>query len=284
MPAPGKFPSDRFVSSLREVLQKLSAVIVTGGSSGIGKSFIGTTAKLQPSLHFCNLSRRIPDINLPELNLRHFACDLSKPEEIERAVPQLVAHLNVVIPQGRVLLINNSGFGAYGRFPEPNLGEQLAMADVNMRAVLHLTGLLLPELKRRGGAIMNVASTAAFQPTPYLATYGATKSFLLHWSVALGEELRGSGVPVLAVCPGPTSTGFSQRAGLKPGQLAEGPRMTSEQVVMASYRALAAGKSIVIPGAKNRFLAGLAGLVPKPLAARIAGRMIAGRRLPPEQR
>ncbi len=284
MPAPGKIPSDSFVSSPREVLQKLSAVIVTGGSSGIGKSFIGTTAKLQPSLQFCNLSRRIPDINLPELKLRHIACDLAKPEEIERAVPELIAHLNAVMPQGRVLLINNSGFGAYGRFPEPNLSEQLAMADVNMRAVLHLTGLLLPELKRRGGAIMNVASTAAFQPMPYLNTYAATKAFVLHWSVALGEELRGSGVQVLAVCPGPTSTGFSLRAGLKPGQLAEGPRMTSEDVVLASYQALAAGRSIVIPGAKNRFLAAMAGLVPKPLAARAAARLIAEKRLPPDRR
>jgi short-subunit dehydrogenase len=284
VPVPGKIPSDSFVSSPREELQNLAAVIVTGGSSGIGKSFIGTTAKLEPSLLFCNLSRRIPDINLPELKLRHFGCDLARPEEIERTVPLLVEHLNSVAPRGRVLLINNSGFGAYGKFPEPNLSEQLAMADVNMRAVLHLTGLLLPMLRQRGGAVMNIASTAAFQPTPYLGTYGATKSFLLHWSIALCEELRGSGVRVLAVCPGPTSTGFSQRAGLQPGQLAEGPRMTSEDVVLASYRALAAGKSVVIPGAKNRFLATLAGLVPKPLAARIAARMIAGRRLPPERR
>ncbi len=257
---------------------------MTGGSSGIGKSFIGTTAKLQPSLQFCNLSRRIPDINLPELKLRHFACDLASAEAIERTAPQLVAHLNEVAPLGRVVLINNSGFGTYGRFPEPNLAEQLDMADVNMRAVLHLTGLLLPELKRRGGAIMNIASTAAFQPTPHLGTYGATKAFLLHWSIALGEELGGSGVRVLAVCPGPTSTGFSQRAGLQPGQLAEGPRMTSEDVVMASWLALAAGRSVVIPGAKNRFLAALAGLTPKPFAAKVAGRLISGRRLPPEKR
>lgn len=199
-------------------------------------------------------------------------------------MPLLVAHLHAAVPQGRVLLINNSGFGTYGRFPEPALSEQLAMADVNMRAVLHLTGLLLPELKRRGGAVMNIASTAAFQPTPYLGTYGATKAFLLHWSIALDEELRGSGVRVLAVCPGPTSTGFSQRAGLKPGQLAEGPRMTAENVVLASWRALAAGRSVVIPGARNRFLARLAGLTPKPLAAKVAARMIAGSRLPPEKR
>jgi short-subunit dehydrogenase len=284
MPAPGKIPSDRFVSSPREELQKLAAVVLTGGSSGIGKSFIELAAKLQPSLHFCNLSRREPDINLPELKLRHFRCDLAQAAEIERTAPLVVAQLNSVAPEGRILLINNSGFGTYGRFPEPELAQQLEMADVNMRAVLHLTGLLLPELRRRGGAIMNIASTASFQPTPYLSTYGATKSFLLHWSLALGEELRTSGVRVLAVCPGPTSTGFSQRAGLKPGQLSEGPRMTCEDVVLASFKALAAGRSVVIPGAKNRFLATLAGLVPKPLAARIAAKMIAGRRLPPELR
>jgi short-subunit dehydrogenase len=269
------------VSSPREVLQNLSAVVLTGGSSGIGKSFIELAAKLAPMLCICNLSRREPAGKFAELRLRHFRCDLARPDEIEQTAPQVVAHLNAVAPSGRLLLINNSGFGAYGRFPDPDLPVQLDMVDVNVRAVLHLTGRLLPELKRRGGAVMNIASTAAFQPTPFLNTYGATKVFLLHWSLALDEELRGTGVRSIAVCPGPTSTEFSRRAGLQPGQLSEGPRMTCEDVVSAALAGLAARRSIVVPGLKNRLLASLAGLASRRLAAHVAGRMIAGKRVPP---
>ena len=87
------------------------------------------------------------------------------------------------------------------------------MIDLNVRAVVQLTGRLLPLLKARGGAIVNVASTAAFQPTPWMATYGATKAFVLNWSLALNQDLRGTGVRVLVVCPGTTETEFFKRAG-----------------------------------------------------------------------
>jgi hypothetical protein len=196
------------------MLRSFSAVVVTGGSSGLGKSFIEHIAKVNPGIPFCNLSRHEPVIILPQLNLRHFACDLEKSSAIEATAREILEHLSVVAPTGRVLLINNSGFGSYGHFSASPLPQQLGIVDVNIRAPVHLTGRLLPMLLQRGGAILNVASTAAFQPTSFMATYGASKAFLLHWSLALNEELRGSGVNALAVCPGPTATGFSQRAGL----------------------------------------------------------------------
>lgn len=264
--------------SLREALQSFSSVVVTGGSSGLGKSFIELAAKLNPELVICNLSRRKPAINLPELNLRHFPCDLSHSDEVEAVSTRIVEYLTQTVPSGRVLLINNSGFGAYGHFPEPNLPHQLEMLDVNIRAVVHLTGLLLPWLKSRGGAIMTIASTAAFQPTPYLAAYGASKAFVLHWSLALNEELRGSGVHALAVCPGPTATEFFQRAGLQQENL-DAFRMTAESVVTQSFHALATGRSQVVTGWPNKFSAFVASKLPKPLAARAARVVLARARL-----
>jgi short-subunit dehydrogenase len=174
-------------------------------------------------------------------------------------------------PAGRILVINNSGFGIYGRFPDPGAAEQLEMIAVNVRAVVQITGELLPLLKVRGGAVITVASTAAFQPTPYLSTYGATKAFVLHWSMALNEELRGTGVRALAVCPGPTSTDFFKRAGLSEGSVPNMFGETSETVVMASLRALAAGRSMVVSGWKNKLMTSAVSLVPKRLVARLAG-------------
>jgi short-subunit dehydrogenase len=188
------------------------------------------------------------------------------------------------VPAGRILLVNNSGFGAYGHFPEPNLAHQLEMLDVNIRGLVQLTGLFLPVLKRRGGAIINVASTAAFQPTPYLAAYGASKAFVLHYSLALNEELRGSGVRALAVCPGPTATEFFRRAGLKQGSVADSLSMSCDEVVMASVRALGAGRSVVVTGWKNKLSAFFASKLPKAVAARGAALVLERYRLKQVQR
>lgn len=267
------------MSSPREEITRFSAVVVTGGSSGIGKSFIEHIATLHPGVFICNLSRRVPDINLSQLNLRHVPCDLSDDEGPSAAAGAVLSLLKEHAPAGPVLLINNSGFGAYGVFPEPDLAHQLEMIDVNVRAVVELTGLLLPCLKERGGVIVTVASTAAFQPTPYLAAYGATKAFVLHWSLALNEELRGTGVRALAVCPGPTSTEFFRRAGLKQGSVADSLGQTTDEVVRESLAALAKGKPLVVTGWKNKLLSAFSSKVPKVLVTRISARILARWRL-----
>src|SRR6202453_2811349 len=182
------------MASPEAALRNISAVVITGGSSGIGKSFIELCSRLRPELAFCNLSRRKPDIGQLQLKLRHVTCALSDQPQVERALEEVRDFLSADAPTGGILLINNSGFGIYGRFPEPGRAVQLEMMDVNVRAVVQLTGALLPAIRERGGAIMTIASTAAFQPTPYLSTYGATKAFVLHWSLAINEELRGTGV------------------------------------------------------------------------------------------
>jgi short-subunit dehydrogenase len=267
------------MSSLSEEVTRYAAVVITGGSSGIGKSFIKTLATLKPGLLICNLSRRVPDINLSQLNLRHVPCDLSKHEEVKSGANEVLRILNADAPPGSVLLINNSGFGAYGSFPDPNLGHQLDMLDVNVRAVVDLTGQFLPTLKQRGGAVVTIASTAAFQPTPYLAAYGATKAFVLHWSLALNEELRGTNVRTLAVCPGPTTTEFFKRAGLKQGSVADSLGQTTEDVVMESLQALARGKAQVVTGWKNKVMTAVSSKLPKPLVARISAKVLARWRL-----
>jgi len=277
-PVPKKIPSLIVVPSPSEALQPFSSVVITGGSSGIGKSFIELCAKLKPDLFFCNLSRRAPAINNFGERLNHFAADLSRPAYVERAAREVTEFLGRKVPVGRVLLINNSGFGTMGAFPEPDLAKQTEMIDVNVRAVVHLTGLLLPLLRARGGAIMNVASTAEFQPTPSMATYGATKAFVLHWSHALNDELRGSGVRAIALCPGTTRTEFFKTAGLKAGNRADSMAMSTDEVVLTALRALGAGRSQVVTGLRNKLAAFAASPVPKAFATRVCGFVLAGYR------
>lgn len=176
---------------------------------------------------------------------------------------------------GEVLLVNNSGFGDYGPFAEVEREKQLDMIDLNVRAVVDLTARLLPQLLERGGAVVNVASTAAFQATPQMATYGASKAFVLSWSLALNEELRGTGVHALAVCPGPTRSNFFKAAGFAspPGEggLNKWLDMTAEEVATRTLRALARRKAVVVMGWKNALIASSYRFTGKVLCARIAG-------------
>lgn len=262
------------VSSLREELNSFSAVVVTGGSSGIGKSFIELSAKLHADFVVCNLSRRSPHINFGELKLRHFTCDLADSAEISAVAAQVEKFLTEAAPSGRVLLINNSGFGTFGPFSETELSSSLQMIDVNTRAVVHLTGQLLPFLKTRGGTIVNVASTAAFMPVAFSAVYAASKSFVLHWSLALNEELRGSGLRALAFCPGTTKTAFFDRAGVNPAALSGRISQTSEEVALQMAHAIARRRSQAVSGFANRLMVGLSTKLPKPLVASVAARVM----------
>lgn len=174
-----------------------------------------------------------------------------------------------------MLLINNSGFGTYGPFPEPNLSNTLEMIDVNVRAITQLTGLLLPLLKSRGGMIVNVASTAAFMPVAYTAAYAASKAYVLHWSLALNEELHGSGVRVLAFCPGTTATAFFERAGVKPAAMVGRVSQTSDDVAVAMVRAMGKNSPVAVSGFANKIMVGVCGKLSKPLATGLAGKVMA---------
>jgi len=238
--------------------------------------------KLSPDVLLCNISRTKPDFFCGE-KFRHFEADLTDFTALEAVASELEAVVDSA-PAGAVVLINNSGFGDYGPMPELEHAKQLGMIDLNVRAVVDLTVRLLPRLQERGGAVVNVASTAAFQATPFMATYGATKSFVLSWSLALNEDLRGTGVHALAVCPGPTRSNFFKAAGFSAPPMQDGGMnacldMTAEAVADQTLRALARGQSLVVTGWKNQCIALLGGHLPKVLGARLTARILRKMRL-----
>ncbi len=252
-----------------EFLRSFAVIVITGGSSGIGRALLGRMGEYAPDAWVGNVSRSIPEGWTEGTRRRHLAADLSEAAEVER----VAAALRELMPrEGRILLVNNSGFGAYGPFPAPNLPHTLRMVDLNARAPVHLTGALWPELLARGGMVANVASLAGYQPVPLMATYAATKAFLLNWSVALDEEGRGRGVRSVAVCPGPVSTNFFRGAGFSaPTGL---PGQSAEDCADDALRAMRDGAAERATGWSNRLLGAVSARLPKAWAAAIGRRAI----------
>lgn len=268
---------------LRRALEPYSEAVITGGSSGIGAGLCAALLTLKSDLRLCNLSRRNPpSFSTSENRLFHHPVNLADGEALAAAASAVESWLGLAFGGGKLLLINNAGFGSYGPFEVQEAERQTAMVDVNARAVVDLTHRLLPALKARGGTIVNVASTAAFQPLPGMATYAATKAFLLHWSVALDAELRPHGVRSIALCPGPTETDFFKAAGLRKATSAEENipfSQSVDDVVATTLKALARGKPIAVSGLSNKLTAFLGARVPKTWAAAIGARLMRRLRL-----
>jgi len=170
------------------------------------------------------------------------------------------------------VLVNNAGFGTFGEFASIPEGEILGQIHLNITALTHLTRLFLPQmLKRRSGKIMNVASTAAFQPGPMMSVYYATKAYVLSFSEALANELSGSGVVVSCFCPGATDTNFQKRANMEDSRLFRQLRpMTAQAVARDGYRGLMAGRTVVISGVKNWLVAESVRFAPRKLVTAIS--------------
>ncbi len=248
--------------------------LVTGASSGIGAALarlfakngydLVMVARSQQALeHLANELTRTSGAKVVVLtkDLAH----ASAAEEIVAALQQQGIQIDV--------LVNNAGFATYGMFAEIEPQAELEMMQVNMITLTHLIKLLLPGmLVRHRGKILNVASTAAFQPGPLMAVYYATKAYVLSLSEALAEELRGSGVSVTALCPGPTRSGFQERAKMRESRLVQGDIMDAETVATAGYRALMSNKRMVIPGTQNRLMALAPRLLPRSLITRFVRR------------
>jgi short-subunit dehydrogenase len=246
--------------------------LVTGASSGIG----------------LELARRFAADHIPVAlvardadRLNHVAAALRAEHPIQTRV--LVKDLSVAgatseiarelrdVPVGAV--VNNAGFGWKGAFAQCELENCLRMMHVNMDALVELTHRFLPPMLARGeGRILNVASTAAFQPGPTAAIYFATKAFVYSFSCALAEELRGSGVTVTALCPGSTETDFHRRAGMERA-VKRMPRMEARTVAEIAYRAMKDGDRVVIPGVLNKITAAMAKRMPERLTSSVVRRL-----------
>jgi short-subunit dehydrogenase len=178
------------------------------------------------------------------------------------------------------VLINNAGFGSYGLFAETDLRSELGLLQVNVVALTHLAKLFLPAMiARRRGYLMNVASTAAFQPGPLMAVYYASKAYVLSLSEALANECEGTGVVVSALCPGPTETGFVAAAGMSDSKLFDRGPMDARTVAEVGYHGMLNGKTIVIPGLRNSLVARAVGMMPRRMVTKVV-RGIQEKRVP----
>ncbi|MDF7814293.1 SDR family oxidoreductase [Hymenobacter sp. YC55] len=252
----------------------MPTALITGASRGIGRAFAVELARRGYDLLLVARSADQLEAVAAELRQLHkikahvLPCDLASAGAAER-----VAEWVSTQAQELTVLINNAGYGIWGRFEELTLAEQQNMLQLNMHLPVALTHLLLPALHRQPKAyILNVASTAAYQAVPTLTLYAASKAFLLSFSRGLRYELRESGVSVSCLSPGATTTDFADRAGMSAGlqETANKVSMTPAQVAQAGIAALLAGEAEIIPGALNKISSKLTGLVPKALTEKIA--------------
>lgn len=245
--------------------------LVTGASVGIGRELARILAREGHDLVIVARDAERLDALADELRQRHgvsvrvIAKDLARPGAASALHRELAAAAVTL-----EVLVNNAGVGAAGAFAKTPLPRDLELMQLNMVALTELTKLVLGEMVERGrGRILNVASTAAFQPGPYMATYYASKAYVLSFSEALAAELEGKGVSVTALCPGPTRTEFQRRAGLHDSAFAMMGMMDPGPVAEAGYRAMRAGRRLAIPGLRNRLGAFLVRLTPRALVTRI---------------
>lgn len=254
----------------------MPAALITGASAGIGREFAYLCAHAGYDVVLTARSAARLEELAAEVRQRTgrkaFAIpvDLADPDSPRRLYEQ-AAGLDVVLE----VLINNAGFGLLGNFWELDEGEQMQMVQLNIGALTHLTRLFLPGfIARRRGYILNVASTAAFQPGPLMSVYYATKAYVVSFSEAVHNEARDYGVKVTCLCPGPTRTEFNKRAGMTGTKLfKESQTMSAHSVAQIGWDALQAGKPLVVSGGLNAVMAFLTRFAPRQFTASMARRM-----------
>jgi short-subunit dehydrogenase len=231
--------------------------LITGASSGIGKALASEFAKdgynlVLAARGVAKMQALADDIQRRyKVTVTVMGADLETHEGAARLHADIKA-------QGITLsaLANNAGYGTFGEFSTSALMPELAMMQLNMNTVVSLSKLFLPDLIATKGKLLNTASTAAFQPGPYMAVYYATKAFVLSFSEAIADELEGTGVTVTALCPGPTASGFQDKADMLDSALVKGKKLpTSEEVAAAGYRAMQRGQRVYVPGTMNWVMA-----------------------------
>lgn len=246
--------------------------LVTGASSGLGADFARQLAR-----RGCNLvlvARRQAALEKLAEEIRQetgrtvtvASCDLSSPQQ-RQELAQKFPEVDI--------LVNNAGLGVYGAFTEAPWEQLSQMLEVDIQALTHLTHLWAPRMKARGwGRVLQVASTASFQPCPSYAAYAASKAYVLNFSLALNHELKGSGVACTTLCPGVTATEFFQVSGQKVNFFQRKSMMTSDQVVRIGLEALQSGKPYAIAGRLNTLMALSARFLPTTWVTAIAARLM----------
>lgn len=247
-------------------------VVVTGASSGLGASFARLAAQDGHDVVLVARRREQLEQLAAQLTAEHgvethvIAQDLSAPGGAE-AVWNEIVQRGITVDQ----LINNAGVGTNGAFATADTERELAMVSLNVNALVHLTKLALPGMiERKSGRILNVSSTAGFLPGPFMAGYYATKAFVTSFSQALSYELKGSGVTVTVLCPGPTATEFAGTAGVAGSRLFAMGTMTADKVAKLGYRGMQRGRTRVVAGLRNKLTVQSLRTAPTAMATRIA--------------
>ena len=252
--------------------------LVTGASVGIGRDLARLLAADGYSLvlvarDVAALKAVANELQSDRVKVQVIPADLSDPASPQRIFDELNdsgTHIDI--------LINNAGFGWHGLYANANIERELAMIQVNISALAHLTRLFLPGMIAKcDGRILNVASVAGFLPGPFVATYYATKAFVVSFSQAISAELEGTGVTVTSLCPGPTATEFHKRAKVANTPVFQANLMTSQAVAIAGYHGMMKGKRIVVPGLKNKLLTVAVRLFPRGVILKASKRLNAAR-------
>ena len=247
--------------------------LITGASSGLGAEFARIHASKGDNLVLVARSKEKMDALKTDLEKQFgisayvIAKDLSDTLS-PKAIYDELQQQKITVDY----LINNAGFGDFGAFGDCNWDRQFEMINLNITALAYLTRLFLPEMiARKFGKVLNVASTAAFQPGPTMSVYFATKAFVLSFSEAIAYELKGTGVTVTALCPGATETGFKTAAALDKSGLFKGNAIAgSKDVAEFGYKAMMKGKTVVVHGLMNAFMTQSVRFAPRNVVTAIA--------------
>ncbi len=251
-----------------------NTALITGASSGIGLELAKQFARHQHDLVLVarsedklrQLARDLRDQHGVAVTV--IAKDLSEPDAPD-ALYREVKDQGVTVG----ILVNNAGFASYGPFVDTDLGTELREIQLNVTTLTHLSKLYARDMAERGrGAILNVASTAAFFSGPLMAVYYATKNYVLAFSEALANELADRGVTVTALCPGPTESDFQSRADMEDSKLMQNGMMSAAAVAEAGYRGLMAKQTVVVPGLQNKLQVNAPRFLPRTLATSIVRR------------
>jgi uncharacterized protein len=250
----------------------MATALITGASLGIGLEFAKTYAAAKNDLVLVarneeKLNALAAEIKISfNVKVKVITGDLSNMDEVQKVYDTCKAE-NIAIDY----LVNNAGFGDFGFFAESNWDKQAQMIDLNIKSLTKMCRLFIPDMvARKSGKILNVASTAAFQPGPTMAVYYATKSYVLFFSEAIYNELQGTGVSVTCLCPGATESGFQAAAAMEESNLVKGKKLpTSKEVAEFGYNAMMKNKMTVIHGLLNTIMATSIRFTPRKLALAI---------------